>query len=196
MAVDFRDAVGAPRVKARGLILRGLADLAEHLAARRLVELDAVRRSAPRLRGAGHDANRLQHSEHAEASDFAGELGLVPGKGHEADGGKVVDLVGLDALHAADERGLVQEIALDNPDVRKKLLDLLPLRVGLSADQAVDLVALRQQVLGEIGAILAGDAGDKRPRHAAPPFEPGTVSIRQREETDKEVWVHGIYRAR
>ena len=44
-------------------------------------------------------------------------------------------------------------------------------------DQAVDLVALRQQELGQVGAVLAGDAGDERVLHgrrsiAASPMGP------------------------
>ncbi|HXA59177.1 MAG TPA: hypothetical protein VNW94_08465 [Streptosporangiaceae bacterium] len=35
------------------------------------------------------------------------------------------------------------------------------MRVRLAADQPPDLIALLQQVLGEIGAVLPGDPGDE-----------------------------------
>ncbi|GLZ13969.1 hypothetical protein Acsp04_42040 [Actinomadura sp. NBRC 104425] len=34
-------------------------------------------------------------------------------------------------------------------------------RVGLTADQAPDLMSLREQMLGEVRAVLPGDAGDE-----------------------------------
>ena len=87
--------------------------------------------------------------------------------GHEADGGEVVDLVGLHLLDGADERRLVEQVAELDLDVGQRRLDDEALGVVLAADEAVDLVALGEQVLGEVEAVLAGDAGDERCWHGA-----------------------------
>src|SRR4030043_390369 len=60
---------------------------------------------------------------------------------------------------------LVEEVAELNLDIGEDGLDDLPLGVILAPDEAVDGVALGQEVLGEIGAVLAGYAGDERCRH-------------------------------
>ena len=50
-------------------------------------------------------------------------------------------------------------------DVGDEVLDELAARVVLAADQAVDLVPLLEQQLGEVEAVLAGDSGDERAGH-------------------------------
>jgi hypothetical protein len=51
------------------------------------------------------------------------------------------------------------------------MLDPLIAVVAGAANHAHDLVALRQKELGEVGAILSGDAGDQRSRHGEPRCE-------------------------
>jgi len=41
------------------------------------------------------------------------QLGLVPGKGHKADGAEIVHLVGPGALDRRDERTLIEQVSLD-----------------------------------------------------------------------------------
>ena len=61
-----------------------------------------------------------------------------------------------------DQRGLVEQVALDELDAVQQVLDPLD-RVGAGpAGHPDDAVALLEQELGEIGAVLAGDAGDQR----------------------------------
>ena len=48
-----------------------------------------------------------------------------------------------------------------------QVLDAVELLRRGAADHAVHLVALLEQQLGEVGAVLAGDAGDERFFHAA-----------------------------
>ena len=52
------------------------------------------------------------------------------------------------------------------------------LSVAGAADDAVDLVALVEQQLGEVGAVLAGDAGDEGGRHVAGGLLGGAISER------------------
>ena len=123
----LRHAVGASRVERRPFVLRGLADLAEHLAGRRLVELDGVA-----LRAADH-ADGVQHPEHSYAGDIRRQLRLAEREGHEADGTEVVDLVGLHLLDGRDQRGEILQVAFDHLQLGRLFLDHLDLRVGLPA---------------------------------------------------------------
>ena len=52
-------------------------------------------------------------------------------------------------------------------DPLAQVLDALELLRRGAADHAVHLIALLQQQLGQVGAVLAGDPGDQRARHAA-----------------------------
>src|SRR5439155_245346 len=58
VAVDLRDAIRAPRVEGRQLVLRARADLAEHFRGGRLVEAALV----------GHAPDGLDQPRHAEPS--------------------------------------------------------------------------------------------------------------------------------
>jgi hypothetical protein len=81
---------------------------------------------------------------------------------------EVVDLVGLHLLHDADEVGRVRQVTV----VQDEAL-VLHMRVfvdvvhALGVEQrrppldAVNLVALVEQELGQVAAVLAGDAGDE-----------------------------------
>ena len=81
-----------------------------------------------------------------------------------AFGGQLPGLVEADvdapALHHGDE--LVEQVGLVQRDLVPQVLDAFELLGGGPADHAVDLVALVEQQLSEIRAVLAGDAGDKR----------------------------------
>ncbi len=139
--------------------LRRLADLAEHLRRRRLVEPDRVV-----LRAADHP-DRLEHAQHAETGDVGGELGLVEAERHERDRTEVVDLVGLRQLERGHQRRQVGEIAGDRLDVRHLLEQLGDARVALTLHHPEHVVALTVQELGEMLTVLAGDSGDERTWH-------------------------------
>jgi hypothetical protein len=79
--------------------------------------------------------------------------------------GKVVDLVGLHLLDDAQQAQRVGEIAVVQRDARLrivelviKVIDALGIERRCAALDAVDLLALREQEFGEIGAVLPGDA--------------------------------------
>jgi hypothetical protein len=78
----------------------------------------------------------------------------------------------LHPLHRRDEAALVEEVALSDLDVADVLAQPRDMRVGLPSDKAPDLVAVREQMLGEIRAVLPGDAGDER--------SPGQRNLRRR----------------
>ena len=81
---------------------------------------------------------------------------------------EVVDLVGLDLLDDVDEGRGVGEVAVVEDEVRVGLVRVLVEVVDAggieerrTAFDAMDFVALGEEELGEVGAVLAGDAGDE-----------------------------------
>src|ERR1700685_2698996 len=112
--------------------LRRLPYLAEHLRRRRLVEPDLAACRAPRGADPAADPDRLQHAQHAEPGDLAGELRLLPGHRHVRDRSPVINLVRLDALDSGDETALVKQVTADQPDVADQLPDTAHSRVRLA----------------------------------------------------------------
>jgi hypothetical protein len=51
------------------------------------------------------------------------------------------------------------------------VIDARSIEGARATDDSVDLVAFRKQQLGKVGAILSGDAGDKRAFHVIGPFQ-------------------------
>jgi hypothetical protein len=83
-------------------------------------------------------------------------------------GCQVVDLVGLDLLEDADQVGGIgevpvveNEIAVLLVGVLVEVVDAVGVEGGCPAFDAVDFIAFFQQEFGEVGAVLAGDAGDQ-----------------------------------
>ena len=82
-------------------------------------------------------------------------------------GGEVVDLVGLHEFHKAQERGAVGHIGEMQAHfgfgvgVGVEVVDAICVKGAGAADEAVDFVAFGEQEFGEVGAVLAGDAGDE-----------------------------------
>ena len=160
--VDLRHAVGRAGIEGRGFPLRGLHRLAEHLGGAGLVE----------ARAGMHQADGLEDPGHAQGGELPGEHRLVPGGGHERLGGEVVDLVGLGLLEHHCERMLVEQVGRHDLDPVQQVVDPLVAVVAGPPHHADDLVALGEQELGEVGAVLAGDPGDERFRHS---LDPGRV---------------------
>ena len=126
--------------------------LAEHLARRRLVEaaVDALL------------ADRVEQAQRAERVDVGGVLRDVEAHAHVALRAEVVDLVGPDRAHQLVQHRAVGEIAEDELDVAEDVVDARGVERARAADHPVDLVALLEQDLGEIRAVLARDPGDER----------------------------------
>jgi hypothetical protein len=82
---------------------------------------------------------------------------------------EVVDLVRARDLEDAPEHGAVGEVAVVQVQPRPRLVrvlvevvDAVRVERRRAADDPVDLVALREQQLGEVRAVLARDAGEER----------------------------------
>jgi hypothetical protein len=88
---------------------------------------------------------------------------LVEGRRDEGLRREVVDLVRLRLLQRAHQARLVEQVALHDADPVLDVRDPVEVDVARAADEAVDLVALREQELREVAAVLAGDARDQGP---------------------------------
>ncbi len=166
VGVDLGAAVGAARVERGPLVLRRRRG-AEHLRRGGLVDAGVLE---PQL------ADRLQQPAGAEARHLAGVLGHVEGDADVALGPQVVDLVGPELLEQEVERGAVVQVAVVEEEAAVRLVrvlvdvvDAAGVEGGGAADDAVDLVALGEQQLRQVAAVLAGDAGDERLLHTRPP---------------------------
>ncbi len=151
VAEDLGDAVGATRIEGRHLVLRHFAHAAVHLARGGLVEAD-LRVDA---------ADGFERSRDALRVELAGEHRLIPRCRHEGHGGKVVELVGVGLLDGLDEGQLVQEVGLKQRDPVAEVLDAPLVGCAQAPGDAEDLVALVEEEFGQVGAVLAGDAGDE-----------------------------------
>ena len=151
VAVELGDAVGGAGVEGRGLGLRDLDDLAEHLRGRRLVEAD------PRV----GDADGVEQARHAQAGHVTREHRLAEAGLHEALRRQVVDLLRLPRAEQVDHRGLVQQVALDGRDAVLDVGDPLERDGRGPAHHADDLVPLAKEVLGQVRAVLTSNSGDE-----------------------------------
>ncbi len=161
VGVELGHRVRAARVERRRLALRGLLHEAVELAGAGLVEA-AVALQA-------EQADRLEQSQRAQRVDVGGVLRALEADRDMAHRAEVVDLVGAHLLHDADQVGAVGEVAVvqDEPAVALvrvlvEVVDALGVERRGAALDAVHRVTLGQQQLGEVGAVLPGDAGDQR----------------------------------
>ncbi len=161
VGVDLRRRVRRARIERRRLALRGLEHLAEHLRARGLVEARVLDQPA--------DPDRLEQAQRAERVGVGRVLGRLERDGDVALGGEVVDLVGAHLLDDPDQVRRVRHVAVvqDQPRaglvrIRVQMVDPVRVEQRRPALDAVDLVALLEQKLGEIGAVLARDSRDQR----------------------------------
>lgn len=160
VGVLLGDAVGRAGIEGRELALGDLAHLAEELGGGGLVE------AAGLLEAAGADG--VQQAQRADSVDLGGVLGEVEGDLDVGLGAEVVDLVGADLGDDVAEVGAVGEVAVVQEQrhvlavgVAVEVVDTAGVEGGRAADDAVDLVALGKEELGEVGTILAGDTGDE-----------------------------------
>ncbi len=139
------------------LVLRG-SRRAEHLGRGGLVE-------------AAVQAGRPDGLEQAQGADGVGRRGVVGHlEGHldVAHRAEVVDLVGLDAAHEVDQADTVGEVAVVQVEalVLVQVVDAGPGQHRGASYEAVDVVPLAKEELGQVRPVLSGDAGDERCFHS------------------------------
>ena len=125
--------------------MRSFPNLPEHLRRTRLVE------PGP---GVGQP-HGFQQPGHTEGCELAGQDWLLPARRHEALGRQVVHLVRFAVSDDRGERVLIQEVGGHDGDAVDEMLDPLVRVVRRAPDHPDHLVALLQEDLSQIGAILA-----------------------------------------
>jgi hypothetical protein len=101
--------------------------------------------------------------------DIGGVVGGIEADCDVALRCEVVDLVGADALDQPGQRRGVGHVAVMQRERAvalragiEQMLDAGGVAARGAAHEAMYAVVLRQQQLGEIGAVLSGDAGNER----------------------------------
>ena len=157
VAVDLGHSVRAARIEGGALALGGLVRPAEHLGGGGLVE----------ARLGAHLADSLEQPRHADRGVLGGGDREPPGLRHRGHRGEVVDLVRSGLAENVDQGALIEQVAGIEGDPIRDRLEPLEVPVGRPADEAVDLVALLEQELGEVAAVLAADSRDQGALHGA-----------------------------
>ena len=148
-------------MKRRGLALRLLGYLAEHLGRTRLVQLR--RAPAPLV----VIAQRLEQSQRAQADHVGGVFRLIERDPHVRLRGEIVNLVGTHLLDDPPKAGAVAEVAVmqlqafgAGTEALAQMIDSSGRETRSAAHHAMHFVALLQQELGEVRTVLSGHAGD------------------------------------
>lgn len=160
VGVELGDGIGGPRIEGGGLALGGFLHQAVKLGRGRLIKVS--------LAFQAQQPNCFQNAQSAHGVPIGGILWRLEAYRHMALRTQVVDFIRLHLLDDAGEAGGVRQVAVVEYEALVVyvgvLIDMIhPLgaeREGASFD-AADFIALFQQELGQIGAVLAGDAGDE-----------------------------------
>ena len=160
VGVHLGHGVGAARVEGRGFLLGNFLHQAVQLGGAGLVEAGFFLQPA--------NANGFQQAQRANAVGVGGVLGLFEAHRHMALGGQVVDFIGLHLLDDANQAGGVRQVPIVQDElaagfvrVLVEVVDAVGVEQAAAALDAVHLVALVQQELGQVGAVLPRHAGDE-----------------------------------
>ena len=138
-----------------GLTLGDFLDLAIQLGGGSLIHLAGLGQAA--------DPDSLQHTQNTQCVHIAGVLRSIKGDLNMALCSQIVDLVGLDLAHQTDQAGGIGQVAVVQGDsiLLDQVVDTSGVGDGSAADNAVDLIALLQQKLCQIRAVLTSDASNQ-----------------------------------
>src|SRR5262245_2278982 len=151
VAEDLGDPVGRPGVERGRLPLRVLLDEPEHLRAAPLLDAGLELRLA----------HRVEQAHHAEGRDVRGVLGHLERDFDVALRRQVVGLVGRYRLERPHEAVLIHEVAVVQHEALADVVDPPGVEGAAAPDEAVDLVALFEEELREVAAVLTGDPRDQ-----------------------------------
>ena len=160
VGVELGHSVGAARVK--GVVSRCLLLYqAVELGCGGLVDAGFVCKTA--------DAYRLKDAQGAQSIHVGGVFRCLEAHRHMALGAEVVDLIGLHLLNDALQVAAVAQVAVVQLQALIQLVRILievidpgGVETAGPALDAMHGVALLQQQLRQVAAVLAGDAGDQR----------------------------------
>lgn len=111
-----------------------------------------------------HQPDGFEQVQRAHSRNLRGGAGLLKADADKALCGEVVNFIGLGFLHQGDAGAQVGEVVLDQMQVGvlldAQLVDAPEIDRAGAAVGTINSVALVEQQLRQIGAVLAGDAGD------------------------------------
>src|SRR6185436_17996197 len=107
-------------------------------------------------------ADGVEQPQHAERRHVGRVLRHLERDLDVALGREVVDLVRLQGIERARQAVLVDQIAVVQHQALADVVDAPGVERAAAAHQPVHLVALVEQQLGQVAAVLAGDPGDER----------------------------------
>ena len=158
VAVELGHPIGRTRVKRRALALRHFLHLTVEFAGRGLVK--------PRLQPGFADG--IDEAQSADAIHLGGVFRDFERNLDMALRAEVVDLVRFDPVQQTVQIARIGQIAVVQKEcfavyrrVIEQMIDAAGVERTAAPDNAVHGVAFGQQQFGQIGAILAGDAGDE-----------------------------------
>lgn len=114
-------------------------------------------------------ADGFEEAESPGGDDVSCIIRNLKGNSDVGLGGEVVNLVGVDCIEPAAERGGVSEVSVMElhlgfmgiVGIDVDMVDALGIEVGGSSDEAVDFVASGEEEFGQVGAVLTSYAGDQ-----------------------------------
>jgi hypothetical protein len=161
VGIELSGGVGTARLKGSELALRGRSG-AEDFGAGGLIEA--------RLAAAAADG--FEKAGGAKSRDVAGVFGNIEADAHVALRGEVVEFVRGKCVDEAENPFGARQVAMMEEEAGARLvgvlidvIDALGVESARAADDAVDFIAFGKEELGEIGAVLSGDAGDEGAFH-------------------------------
>ena len=160
VGVELGGAIWAARRKRRRFVLRRVRRVAVKLGGRCLIEPDTLFEL--------ENPDRLQQAQRAERVGIGRVFRRFEAHLHVALRGKIVDFGRLRLLHEPDQIGRVRHVAVVQEEscildmrIDVEMIDALGIERRRAPLEAVHDVTFCQQQLGQIGAVLAGRAGDQ-----------------------------------
>src|SRR6185312_11687156 len=161
VAIELGHAVGRARIERSGFLLRRLLHQPVEFGRRGLIE--------PRLLFHAEDADRLKQPQYTDRVGIRRIFRALEADRDVALGREIVDLGRPDLLHQPDQVGRIRHVAVMHQErhvavmrIPIEMVDARSVEGGRAPLDAVHGIAETQQILGEIGAVLAGHARDQR----------------------------------
>jgi hypothetical protein len=158
--IELGCGIGTAGVERGGFSLRGLLNLAVKLRGGGLVKPGFVFQF--------QKPDAFQQAQGAQGIGVGSVFRGFKGHGHMALGCQVVDLIRLDLLENTDQVGGIGQISIMKDKVSVvhmgvliQVVDAVGVEQGSPALDAVDFIAFFKEEFGQVGAVLAGAAGDE-----------------------------------
>ena len=114
------------------------------------------------------NADGLEDAQRAEPVGIGGIFRRLETDEHVTLRGEIIDLVGLHLLDQADEIGRIRDVAIMQKEAQVRhmriaveMIDAIRIDERRPPLHAMDDIAFLDEQFGQIGAILAGDAGNQ-----------------------------------